>query len=140
MFLSRVGETSCAIRRRVEEIAGIPEKNGEAIQVLHYSIGAEYKPHYDFFDPKTPGGLLHYKRGGQRIATLLIYLHTAEEGGETVFPKAQLVVKAIKGKAILFYNVDRQGNPDPRSLHGGAPVIAGEKWVATLWLREGEFR
>ncbi|HEX5664436.1 MAG TPA: 2-oxoglutarate-dependent dioxygenase, partial [Xanthomonadaceae bacterium] len=31
--------------------------------------------------------------------------------------------------------------PDPgtRTLHGGAPVLAGEKWVATKWLREREF-
>jgi prolyl 4-hydroxylase len=26
-----------------------------------------------------------------------------------------------------------------RTLHGGAPVTQGEKWVATKWLREGEF-
>jgi len=24
-------------------------------------------------------------------------------------------------------------------LHGGAPVLAGEKWVTTKWLREGRF-
>jgi prolyl 4-hydroxylase len=26
-----------------------------------------------------------------------------------------------------------------RSLHGGAPVVEGEKWVATKWVREGRF-
>ncbi len=26
-----------------------------------------------------------------------------------------------------------------KTLHGGAPVTAGEKWVATKWLREGVF-
>jgi prolyl 4-hydroxylase len=26
-----------------------------------------------------------------------------------------------------------------RTLHGGAPVLEGEKWVATKWLREGAF-
>jgi prolyl 4-hydroxylase len=25
------------------------------------------------------------------------------------------------------------------TLHGGAPVLAGEKWVATKWLRQGVF-
>ena len=30
-------------------------------------------------------------------------------------------------------------HPATRTLHGGAPVLAGEKWVATKWLREGEF-
>jgi prolyl 4-hydroxylase len=26
-----------------------------------------------------------------------------------------------------------------KTLHGGAPVLEGEKWVATKWLREREF-
>jgi prolyl 4-hydroxylase len=26
-----------------------------------------------------------------------------------------------------------------KTLHGGAPVVAGEKWVATKWMREGRF-
>jgi prolyl 4-hydroxylase len=27
-----------------------------------------------------------------------------------------------------------------RTLHAGLPVVEGEKWVATKWLREREFR
>ncbi len=30
--------------------------------------------------------------------------------------------------------------PSTQTLHGGAPVIAGEKWIATKWLREREFK
>lgn len=108
-------------------------------RTLHYGIGGEYKPHYDYFDPSTPGGLYHYNRGGQRVASFIVYLNTPEAGGETVFPKAKLRVKPEKGKALLFYNVDPEGKEDPMSFHGGAPVIAGEKWIITRWLRQGEF-
>ena len=48
-----------------------------------------------------------------------------------------LEVAPVKGHAV-FFSYDR---PDPatRTLHGGAPVLAGEKWVATKWLRERRF-
>lgn len=127
------------IRKVMEKITGIPRINGEGLQVLYYSVGAEYQPHYDYFDPIFPGGAIHLRRGGQRVATVLVYLNTPEKGGETVFPKANIHIKPKKGKAILFYNLDVQGNLDSNSLHGGAPVISGEKWIATLWLRENEF-
>ena len=141
MFFSREteGKTVQKIRKTIKSIAGIPADNGEDMQVLYYGIGAEYQPHYDYFDPSTPGGLIHFNRGGQRVATLLVYLNTVAEGGETVFPKANLSITPTKGKAVLFYNVKPDGRIDPRSFHGGAPVIAGEKWIATIWLRERRF-
>ena len=127
------------LRNKIETITLIPSRNGEGIQVLNYKVGAEYKPHFDFFNPKTKGGSYHLNRGGQRVATCLFYLNTPDQGGETVFPKAPLRVRAIKNRAVLFYNVRDNGTTDPNSLHGGLPVLAGEKWIATLWLREGEF-
>jgi prolyl 4-hydroxylase len=38
----------------------------------------------------------------------------------------------------VFFSYDRP-HPATRTLHGGAPVIEGEKWVATKWLRERRF-
>ena len=125
--------------RRISEATRIREENGESFQILYYRIGAEYQPHFDYFDPSTPGGLLHYKRGGQRIATFMVYLNTTEQGGETIFPRAKIKIAPEKGKAVLFYNVNPYGKEDPMSLHGGAPVIQGEKWLLTRWLREREF-
>ena len=127
------------IQKRIAEATEIPEANGESMQILHYSEGAEYQPHFDYFDPATSGGAVHLNRGGQRVATFLIYLNTPEAGGETIFPRAQLKVIPRKGTAVLFYNVDSSGAPDPMSLHGGAPVVSGEKWLLTRWLREGAF-
>lgn len=118
----------------------LPEENGEGIQVLSYNIGQEYRPHWDYFDNTTEGGALCYNRGGQRIATLIMYLANTEEGGETIFPKANIQVNPIKGNAVLFYNCTPDGKEDPLTLHGGTPVIKGEKWIATKWIRKGEFR
>lgn len=127
------------ITARVESVTAIPGKNGEDLQVLYYGVGGEYQPHFDYFDPATVGGGYHHIRGGQRVATLILYLNTVEKGGETIFPRADLQIKPIKGRALLFFNVDDLGKENPLTLHGGAPVIAGEKWIATLWMRERTF-
>ncbi len=127
------------VHRRIAKVTRIPEENGESMQILYYGIGAEYQPHYDYFDPATLGGLGHYNRGGQRVATFIVYLNTPKKGGETIFPKTGLKIVPEKGKALLFYNVNSKGIVDPMSFHGGAPVLEGEKWIITRWLREKPF-
>ena len=112
-----------------------PVENGEGLQILRYGPGAQYKPHYDYFDPERPGTQSILKRGGQRVGSLVMYLNTPRCGGATTFPDVKFEVAAIKGNAV-FFSYDRP-HPMTRTLHGGAPVIEGEKWVATKWLREG---
>ena len=77
-------------------------------------------------------------RGGQRVATIVMYLNSPEKGGGTTFPDVGVEVGPVKGNAV-FFSYDRP-HPSTKTLHGGAPVIAGEKWVATKWLREREFK
>ena len=125
------------IEARIARLLDWPLDHGEGLQVLHYPPGAEYKPHYDYFDPAEPGTPTLLRRGGQRVATLILYLNTPEAGGGTVFPDAHMQVAAQRGNAV-FFSYDRP-HPDTRSLHGGAPVLQGEKWIATKWLRERTF-
>ncbi|MBT9487557.1 MAG: 2OG-Fe(II) oxygenase [Rubrivivax sp.] len=125
------------IENRVAKLLAWPVKWGEGLQVLHYRPGAEYKPHHDYFDPAHSGTEAVLKRGGQRVGTLVMYLNTPERGGATTFPDVALDVAAIKGNAV-FFSYDKP-HVNTRTLHGGAPVVAGTKWVATKWLREREF-
>lgn len=138
MFFRR-GETPLVrtIETRIERLLHWPTERGEDLQVLHYTPGDRYEPHYDYFDPEGAGAPALLARGGQRVATLLIYLREPERGGETTFPDLGLRFAAKRGCA-LFFSYDRP-HPSTQTLHGGAPVIAGEKWVATKWLREGVF-
>ena len=139
MFFGRGESALCQrIEARIAALLNWPLVNGEGLQVLHYRPGAEYKPHHDYFDPAQPGMAAVLKRGGQRVGTLVMYLNTPLQGGGTVFPDVQLEVAPIKGNAV-FFSYDRP-HAITRSLHGGSPVLAGEKWVATKWLREGEFQ
>ena len=128
----------CArLEARIARLLDWPLENGEGLQILRYRPGAQYKPHYDYFDPDEPGTPTILKRGGQRVASIVCYLNTPLGGGATVFPDAGLEVAPIRGNAV-FFSYDRP-HPATRSLHGGAPVRAGEKWVATKWMREGRF-
>ncbi|HSW17002.1 MAG TPA: 2OG-Fe(II) oxygenase [Ramlibacter sp.] len=138
MFFQR-GETELIqrIEARIAALVNWPVENGEGLQVLHYRPGAEYKPHYDYFDPVEPGTPSILKRGGQRVGTLIMYLAEPEKGGGTVFPDVHLEVGPKRGHAV-FFSYDRP-HPSTRSLHGGSPVLAGEKWIATKWLRERRF-
>ena len=126
------------IEERIARLLQWPIENGEGLQVLHYRPGAEYKPHYDYFDPAEPGTPSIIQRGGQRVGTLVMYLNTPDKGGGTTFPDVHLEVAPQRGNAV-FFSYERP-HPSTRTLHGGAPVIAGEKWIATKWLREREFR
>jgi prolyl 4-hydroxylase len=138
MFFTRGENALCArIEQRIASLLGWPLDNGEGLQVLRYGPGAEYKPHYDYFDPAQPGTPSILKRGGQRVGSLVMYLNTPAKGGSTVFPDVNFEVAPLKGNAV-FFSYDRP-HPMTRSLHGGTPVVEGEKWVATKWLREGRF-
>jgi prolyl 4-hydroxylase len=138
MFFNR-GEFELCLRieRRIARLVRWPFENGEGLQVLRYRPGAEYRPHHDYFDPVHPGSQAVLKRGGQRVGTVVMYLNMPAKGGATTFPDVELEIAPIKGNAVLF-SYERP-HPGTRTLHGGAPVIEGEKWVATKWLRESRF-
>ena len=138
MFYARSeNELIARVERRLAQLTRWPLDNGEGLQILHYRPGAEYKPHYDYFDPNEPGTPTILKRGGQRVATIIMYLHEPEAGGGTVFPDVKFTVAPKRGHAV-FFSYSR-AHPATKSLHGGEPVVRGEKWVATKWLREGKF-
>ena len=115
--------------RRLAEASGTHVKEGEPLQVLRYRPGQEYRPHFDAID----------QADNQRVLTFLVYLNDDYEGGETEFIATGLKVKGGKGDGLLFRNADASGRPDPGSQHAGLPVTAGEKYLASRWIRERQF-
>lgn len=154
-FLPRGGDKIIRkIEQRIADYTFIPVEYGEGLQVLHYEVGQKYEPHFDYFLDE-----FNTKNGGQRVATLLMYLSDVEEGGETVFPNAKgnhsavpwwnklsecgksgLSVKPKMGDALFFWSLKPDATLDPSSLHGGCPVIAGNKWSSTKWMRVQELK
>ena len=130
-----------ALSERVAYLVGLPLENCESIQVIHYSEGEEYKPHFDAWLENTDTGRRCLARGGQRLVTCLAYLSEVEAGGGTFFPKLDVEVMPRQGRLVLFHNC-YQGSSDrhPSSLHGGLPVLSGEKWACNFWFRESAYR
>lgn len=77
-----------ALCRRIAQIVGIPLAHAEAMQVVHYGSGQEYRPHYDAYDLNTPRGQRCCRRGGQRMVTALVYLNEVEQGGRLISPSS----------------------------------------------------
>ncbi|KAK9845089.1 hypothetical protein WJX74_010472 [Apatococcus lobatus] len=139
------------IETKIAKFTGIPAENGEGLQILNYEASEKYEAHFDYFHDQT-----NQMDGGQRLATMLMYLSDVEEGGETVFPASTKKPKAMpgvsdcarrgafvrprKGDAVLFYSLKPNGDTDEKSLHGGCPVIRGSKWSATKWMRIRKYR
>ncbi|URE11390.1 P4Hc [Musa troglodytarum] len=137
-----------AIENRIAVFSQIPAENGEQMQVLRYKQSQFYSLHFDYFS-----NVSHTKKGGQRVATMLMYLNDDVEGGETFFPMAAagecscggtmvrgLCVKPSQGDALLFWSLGLNGKLDPDTMHAGCPVLRGEKWSATKWMRERTLR
>ncbi|THE09762.1 2OG-Fe(II) oxygenase [Bacillus timonensis] len=117
------------IEKRISQIMSIPTEYGEGLQILNYKIGQEYKAHFDFFNSSNKAN------NNPRISTLVMYLSDVEQGGETYFPKLHFSVSPQKGMAVYFEYFYNDQTLNDLTLHGGAPVIVGDKWAATQWMR-----
>ncbi|KAK6151178.1 hypothetical protein DH2020_016110 [Rehmannia glutinosa] len=112
------------IDAKIAKATMIPKSHGESYNVLRYEIGQRYQSHYDAFNPAEYGPQKS-QRNGQNM------------DGNYDFRKCiGLKVKPRRGDGLLFYSLFPNGTIDPTSLHGSCPVIKGEKWVATKWIRD----
>jgi prolyl 4-hydroxylase len=118
-----------ALNRRLAAVTGSAYESGEALALLRYSPGQEYRPHFDFV------------RGvdNRRLLTALVYLNDDYEGGETEFVRTGLKVKGKAGDVIVFRNEGQDSGPNLLSEHAGLPVTKGVKYLATRWIREGRW-
>lgn len=129
-------ELVARISDRVSDITGYPISHQEDLQVVHYGIGGRFTPHYDPCVLSKDECVRMNGDAGGRVFTFLIYLNDDCKGGETVFPRANIRVKPEKGKAILFRNLNEDGNLIKKAEHGGEIVTEGEKWICNKWIRE----
>lgn len=131
---------------KAKHVLGITLAHMEEPQIVRYLPGQEFSWHYD----EIPAAQL--PNGGQRLATLLVYLNTVAEGGGTVFrdlvdpaTNGALTVQPRRGSALLFFPAAANGTPDDRTLHQGAAVappppdaarVGEEKWIVQAWIHE----
>jgi hypothetical protein len=133
--IDRIDVVLAFVRARIAALAELPVLALEDSQILHYEVGQQFNPHYDFFDVKFPALAREVERRGQRALTLLIYLNDNYEGGDTAFPVLGRAFKGRKGDALIFWNLGEDGAPDYRTQHTGTAPTRGEKWLFSQWIR-----
>ena len=113
----------------------------EHLQVVKYEPNTYYREHHDSCCDDSQGCIDFEKDGGQRVATLLVYLNSDFTDGETHFPNLDLKLKADPGSAILFRPLgSEEAKCHPKALHAGLPISSGVKYVCNAWVRENKFR
>ncbi|MGZ8998417.1 MAG: 2OG-Fe(II) oxygenase, partial [Allosphingosinicella sp.] len=90
------------LRARIGAATNLPVPVFEPPQVMRYSVGQEFKPHFDFLTESEEGWAAQMRRFGQRIATFLLFLNEDFEGGETEFPSVGISHRGRRGDAIFW--------------------------------------
>ena len=65
------------------------------------------------------------QKGGERLATFMMFLSSPEQGGRTIFPQLGISVKPVAGSALMWVNIRSNGLFDTR---------VGNKWIANKWV------
>ncbi|CCD64521.2 Fe2OG dioxygenase domain-containing protein [Caenorhabditis elegans] len=108
----------------------------EQISALSYIKGGHYALHTDFLTfANAEDSNRHFGEMGNRLATFIMVFKKAEKGGGTLFPQLGNVFRANPGDAFLWFNCNGNLEREAKSLHGGCPIRAGEKIIATIWIR-----
>ena len=131
--------SDAVVRRAMQRaafLAGLSPQHAEAVQIVHYQPGQEYRPHYDWFSPEDRRYSSKTAVQGNRLVSVFVYLSECAVGGHTGFPLLGTSFAPERGGALIWYNLDRHGLPDDRTLHAGEPVGSGDKWGMNIWLRE----
>jgi len=149
---------------KAHHILGVPLETMEEPQLVRYRGGEEFSWHYD----EIPSSQL--SNGGQRLATLLVYLTDvpSSKGGGTTFrdlkesssSSSPLVMQPQMGSALLFFPSFADGSPDDRTLHK-SEVLLGDhhdnnkndkdndndndneddnKWIVQMWTHQREYQ
>jgi prolyl 4-hydroxylase len=123
------------IEARLDAFVGLPGDWGETIQGQRYYPGQQFREHLDAFWTLADYWPEEAKRGGQRVATAMVYLNDVEAGGETEFPQLRASVPPQKRVILAWNNVLPDGTPNQATMHAGRPVEAGVKYIITKWYR-----
>ena len=91
--------------------------------MAHYPKGAICALHADGQCSEPP-------YNGHRIATLLMFLNSVEEGGEIYFPMQNVKIKPQKGRAIIF----------PPGYHHPHEVLApgSDRYICQTWITDAD--
>ena len=135
-YFDREDEATRELEQRMDDTLGIDHRHAEVPQGQRYRTGQQFRHHFDYFTTDQPYWQQERQRGGQRTWTAMVFLNEPAAGGETDFPELRMSIKPQRGAMLTWNNMDRNGRPNPATLHAGTPVIEGDKYIVTQWYRQ----
>ena len=109
-------------------------------QVTNYGLSGMVECHIDpyGYESGVPIKQDNYPliSSGDYIATFMGWMNNVQAGGATgfTFDNHETAIKPSKGSAAFWINLDASHRKDPRSIHGGCPVLKGTKWILNKWV------
>ncbi|KAH8239663.1 hypothetical protein KR032_006450, partial [Drosophila birchii] len=135
-FQGTTASFTLSINRRIGDMTGLEMHENMGLHLTNYGLGGHFGKHLDYVDlAKRPPNFFS-DLGGDRIATALLYATDVPLGGTTVFTKLKIAVEPKKGNALIWFNLDHAGNPDPLTEHSACPVVMGSRWTISKWIHE----
>jgi prolyl 4-hydroxylase len=130
-----------SIVRRIEakaaDLVGMAQSFVEPLQIVRYKEGQFFDVHHDAGTLLDDGSVELV--APRRFATLFLYLNTLPDGqGHTEFPLAGVSMRPERGCGVLWCNINKQGEPDPRTIHKACPVVGKGvvKYGVNVWISE----
>ncbi len=149
VHFSKLSDTTiAAIENRAAELLSLPNHSIEPLQLVRYHKGQYFNDHHDIGVLYEDGSVeLPHKNAmtpPRRIVTILVYLNelSADCGGGTKFPLLgkggeTFSVRPRKGMALMWCNVTKDGEPDPRLVHSGETIKSDAiKYAMNIWACE----
>jgi prolyl 4-hydroxylase len=101
-------------------------------QITRYEPG-------DFYNFHNDCGCWKDHPSGEREKTVLVYLLSPKEGGETYFRALNHYVMPIQGRLVCWDNLLKNGNCNYGMIHAGLQVKRGTKITLNTWIRQHSF-
>merc|ERR1719233_2599710 len=89
------------------------------VEIYKYRPGGFIQPYSGYLFSSSPYG--------KNVAQGLLFFSHTQLGGNFIMPLLGIAVNPDPGKLVVWRNVDRSGNFDPRILHSPCKVLQGHK-------------
>ncbi|XP_033159778.1 prolyl 4-hydroxylase subunit alpha-1 [Drosophila mauritiana] len=135
-FQGTTAPFTLSINRRLADMSGLEMRENMVLYLTNYGLGGHFGKHVDYVELAKRPQDFFADFGGDRIATALFYASDVPLGGTTVFTKLKIAVKPKKGNALIWFNLNHAGEPDPLTEHSVCPVVLGSRWIISKWIHE----
>ncbi|EDV51856.2 uncharacterized protein Dere_GG13666 [Drosophila erecta] len=135
-FKDTTAPYTLSINRRIADMSGLEMRENMVLYLSNYGLGGDFGKHVDYVElAKRPSDFFADFKG-DRIATAVLYASDVPLGGTTVFPKLKIAVQPKKGNALVWFNLNHAGEPDPLTEHSVCPIVLGSRWTISKWIHE----